>query len=77
MNAPHKAFLQEIQSDPEDVVPRLVYADWLEEHVDPLADLIRVQCELAELPIDSPDRGELIQRERELLIEHQGKVPPQ
>jgi uncharacterized protein (TIGR02996 family) len=74
MNTPDDAFLQEIQSDPEDVVPRLVYADWLEENGDPLADLIRVQCQLADLSVDSPDRGELVQRERVLLIEHHEKI---
>lgn len=74
MSDQNDAFLQEIQSDPEDIVPRLVYADWLEENGDPLADLIRVQCELADLPVDSPDRAELVQHERELLIEHRQKI---
>lgn len=74
MSDSNDAFLQEIQSDPEDIVPRLVYADWLEENGDPLADLIRVQCQLADLPVDSPDRAELVQQERELLIEHRQKI---
>lgn len=74
MNEQNDVFFQEIQSDPEDVVPRLVYADWLEENGDPLADLIRVQCELADLPVDSPDRAELVQQERALLMEHQETI---
>src|SRR5262245_36776173 len=46
----HDDFLQEILADPDDDVPRLIYADWLEEHGDPLrAEFIRAQCELARL----------------------------
>lgn len=46
--------------------PRLVYADWLEEHGDaPRAEFIRVQCELATAPTP-----ELRRRERELLDAH-------
>jgi uncharacterized protein (TIGR02996 family) len=47
----HEAFLQAIIDAPEDDTPRLVYADWLDEHGDPeRAEFIRVQCELARLP---------------------------
>jgi uncharacterized protein (TIGR02996 family) len=43
-----KAFLQEIILHPDDDTPRLVYADWLDEHGDPdRAEFIRIQCELA------------------------------
>jgi uncharacterized protein (TIGR02996 family) len=36
---------------PADDAPRLVYADWLDEHGEPvLAEFIRVQCKLARLP---------------------------
>ena len=45
-----EAFLQDILASPDDDAPRLVYADWLEDHGDPdRAAFIRVQCELAKL----------------------------
>jgi uncharacterized protein (TIGR02996 family) len=44
-----QAFLRAIAETPDDDAPRLVYADWLEEHGDPdRAEFIRVQCRLAE-----------------------------
>lgn len=64
------AFLQEVRTAPDDSIPRLIYADWLEDNGDPLADLVRVQCELAESSFDDPRRGELQNRERELLRQH-------
>ena len=43
--------LAEIIAHPADDAPRLIYADWLEEHGDSArAEFIRVQCELARLP---------------------------
>jgi uncharacterized protein (TIGR02996 family) len=42
-------FLRAILDDYESDVPRLIYADWLEERGDPRAEFIRVQCELAQL----------------------------
>jgi len=45
------AMLQAIVSEPGDDTPRLVYADWLDEHDQPArAEFIRVQVELAKLP---------------------------
>lgn len=45
------ALLAAILTHPEDDTPRLVYADWLDEHEQPeRAELIRVQCERAKLP---------------------------
>lgn len=44
-------FLSLILADPAANGPRLVYADWLEEHGEPeRAEFIRVQCELAKVP---------------------------
>ena len=41
-------FLEAICATPQDDTPRLVYADWLDEHGDPArAEFIRVQVELA------------------------------
>ncbi|OAI49611.1 hypothetical protein AYO44_06300 [Planctomycetaceae bacterium SCGC AG-212-F19] len=63
----HEAFLQGILQHPDDDAPRLVYADWLDEHTDPRGEFIRVQCELAKLPVDDPRWDELEQREWDLL----------
>jgi uncharacterized protein (TIGR02996 family) len=65
---PEDAFLQAILDAADDDAPRLVYADWLEEHGQPdRAAFIRVQCELARLPEGDPRRPVLEARERALL----------
>jgi uncharacterized protein (TIGR02996 family) len=65
------AFLRAIIDNPDDDLPRLVYADWLDEHGDPQrAELIRVQCELAALSGDENGLGPLGTRERRLLQAH-------
>ena len=46
------ALLRAILANPDDDLPRLVYADWLEEHGESeRAEFIRVQCELAGMDI--------------------------
>src|SRR5687767_9906673 len=56
-------FLRAIEDAPDDDAPRLVYADWLEEHGDePRAELIRLQVEAARLPDSDPRRAELAGR---------------
>ncbi len=68
------AFLEAIREDPEDDSPRLIYADWLEDHGDAdRAAFIRVQCELARFPADDARRSELQARERRLLVRHYGE----
>jgi uncharacterized protein (TIGR02996 family) len=68
----HDAFLRAIIDRPEDDLPRLVYADYLDDVGDHLrAEFIRVQCELAGLPEDDPRRPPLEDREHELLSEHE------
>ena len=60
------ALLAAIRAAPADDAPRLVYADWLDEHGQPeRAEFIRLQCELAR-------RGDpaLRRREAELLAAH-------
>ena len=44
------AFLAEIIAHPEDDTPRLIFADWLEEHgEEERAEFIRVQCAMARI----------------------------
>jgi uncharacterized protein (TIGR02996 family) len=60
------ALLAAVRAAPADDAPRLVYADWLDEHGQPeRAEFIRVQCALART--DSPA---LRRRETELLAAH-------
>jgi uncharacterized protein (TIGR02996 family) len=44
------AFLTRIRKTPDDVAPRLVYADWLDERDDPRGELIRITEEMRTLP---------------------------
>ena len=57
-----------IVARPDEDLPRLVYADFLQEagH-DDRAELIRLQCSLERLPPADPERPELTRRETELL----------
>jgi uncharacterized protein (TIGR02996 family) len=69
---PDDAFLADIIANPDDDAPRLVYADWLEDHGQPgRAAFIRIQCELARDAL-RPDtrREDLEAKERELLRRH-------
>jgi uncharacterized protein (TIGR02996 family) len=67
----HVAFLRAILDEPADDLPRLVYADWLEEHSDPRADFIRGQIALDRWPGDDSRRPPLEARVRTLQKEHQ------
>jgi len=47
----HDALVQAILHAPDDDAPRLVYADWLDDHGDAdRAEFIRVQCRMASSP---------------------------
>ncbi len=53
--AEHAGFLQAICENPDDDTPRLVYADWLEEHGNAeRAEFIRTQIDLSRLPEYEP-----------------------
>jgi uncharacterized protein (TIGR02996 family) len=68
-----KALLSAIWEHPHEDTPRLVYADWLDEHEQPeRAEFIRVQIELARLGEwdDSPRKAELERREKQLWAKH-------
>src|SRR5258708_4056061 len=61
------AFIQTIREHPDDDGPRLVYADWLEEHGEcDRAEFIRIQIELARGVKDRVRREQLTQREQAL-----------
>jgi uncharacterized protein (TIGR02996 family) len=65
------AFQQAILESPDDDTPRLVYADYLDEHGNPdRAEFIRAQVALASVPPDDPRREQLQDRERKLLAVH-------
>ena len=66
------ALLAAICADPADDLPRLAYADWLEEHDDAArAEFVRVQCELARLP-HGP--GHILGAMRDPSVERVGRL---
>jgi uncharacterized protein (TIGR02996 family) len=71
--------LQAARDEPEDDTPRLVLADWLEEHGDEAerarAELIRIQLEQARLPADHPDQRDLRTRSRVLQEQDSKSIP--
>jgi uncharacterized protein (TIGR02996 family) len=63
------ALLAAIIAHPDEDTPRLVYADWLQEHGNPdRAEFIRVQCRLAALVPSHPDWIELTEHLEELCV---------
>ncbi|QGJ70580.1 Hypothetical protein PBC10988_22770 [Planctomycetales bacterium 10988] len=64
--------LSPIRENPDDDAPRLILADWLEEHPYPAysawGEFIRLQCASAKLENPSP---EILRRENDLLNEFQ------
>jgi uncharacterized protein (TIGR02996 family) len=65
------AFLATILAAPDDDAPRLVYADWLEEHNSlAKAEYLRLVHSLTILPQDAPERPRLVKR----LLKVAGKL---
>ncbi len=65
------ALLAAIYANPDDDTPRLVYADWLDEHGDPArAEFIRVQIRLEVAQEWNAERRRLQARESELFDAH-------
>lgn len=60
-----EAFIRAVVDNPGDDTPRLVYADWLDDHADPRGPYLRVECEWGkvwrsgERPADSPELREM------------------
>lgn len=59
------AFLAAIRAAPTDDLPRLVYADWLDEHDRPGGGFLRAECELAALAPTDSRRAEVQAKIRE------------
>jgi uncharacterized protein (TIGR02996 family) len=80
MTPDESSLLTAIEANPADDLPRLVYADWLEEHGRPVrAEFIRLQCEIAGLETTRRDEVRahhhgLWQRQAELLASHQADL---
>jgi uncharacterized protein (TIGR02996 family) len=67
----HEAFLRAIYDSPEDDTPRLVYADFLEEHGDPdKAAYVRYECEMQHA--DAARLNELHDAWTSLIDAHEG-----
>ena len=66
----HQSFIRAIQADPDNEIPRLVYADWLDEQGDPRGELIRIQCEIARRPDNDLERKRLEVRATEVLEDY-------
>ena len=61
METDETQILRTIRGTPYDDIPRLVYADWLEENGRPeRAEFIRLQCALESDPDDEPRRPALL-----------------
>ena len=68
----HDDLLQAIIERPDDDAPRLIFADWLEDHGEPeRAAFIRVQLDLAKVAEKDERRHGLEEREKELLARHE------
>jgi uncharacterized protein (TIGR02996 family) len=65
-------FLADIIEHPDDDAPRLIFADWLDDHGQPeRADLIRSQCALASGSVAARRRAALTRHVDELLRRHE------
>ena len=68
------AFLASIREAPEDESPRIIFADWLDDHGDhERAEFIRVQILLSQLDRDSPSWEQTRKRSDEILARRRGE----
>jgi uncharacterized protein (TIGR02996 family) len=75
------ALLEAIAQDPGNDLPRLIYADWLEDQDQPrLAEFIRLQCEIAKLEVQPRavinENVAAWRRQQELLDDHLAELWP-
>jgi uncharacterized protein (TIGR02996 family) len=67
-----RALLDGVLDNPEEDTPRLIYADWLDDHGQAeRADFIRLQLRLARLAPDDPARPALEAQQRRLRKKHE------
>src|SRR5947209_2285796 len=67
-----QALLTAIVAQPDEDTPRLVYADWIEEHGQPeRAEFIRLQIQEANLADGAPEREKVAERRRALEKAHE------
>lgn len=67
MTDDEQAFIREIAASPDAVLPRLIYADWLDEQGDPRGEYLRLECRA----VQEPDQAAVLQQlARELLAEY-------
>jgi uncharacterized protein (TIGR02996 family) len=83
-----EALVRAIIESPDDDAPRLVYADWLDEHGQPeRAEFIRLQCEQSNLILDPPESydrytaiglrcGELLRAHYKQWVKDLGSLSP-
>jgi len=68
------ALLRDARENPKDLTPRLIMADWLEDHGDAhdaaRAELIRLQCHLERKGLPEAERSRLWEQESELFRAH-------
>jgi len=81
MTAEEDALLDGIAAESADDVPRLVYADWLQDHDrDVFAEFIRIQCEIAKLETGPraiiEGNVHLWKRQQELLDGYEAELLP-
>jgi uncharacterized protein (TIGR02996 family) len=74
--AEEEAFLRAIVENPDDDTPRLVFADWLDEHDDPRGEFIRVQCQLATLQQPNAKANDPLPESERVLREREAKLFP-
>src|SRR5262245_38802039 len=78
MDQTHRdAFLRAIAETPDDDAPRLIFADWLDDHGEhDRAELIRLQCRCARLDRRDPRASDLHARAQELVAAHKLRWAP-
>jgi uncharacterized protein (TIGR02996 family) len=69
-----RGFQFDIAEHPDDDTPRLIYADWLEDHGDEAqAEFIRVQIRRSRLPLEDLEQPTLARREAQLLARYEAR----
>jgi uncharacterized protein (TIGR02996 family) len=66
-----RALLAACHADPDDDTPRLVLADWLQEHDDPRGELMRLQVRLAAMSAGDPEYDTLFDQHQKWWRKYQ------